>query len=302
MTPPTSNIQTKLEPWFKQSKSCYVPGLSFDEYASRPGLNASLLKKPTAAHMRHELMRTEEKLSYAFALGEAFHKAVLEPDLFDGDGMLQYFQYSPTAGIATKAAREALAADPTRPIVTPEIIDKARYLRDAVYCHRFASKLLRGESQRELSGFAWDEENQVMRKIRVDFLPGGPSNFLVDLKMTRSVDAWKFRKSVREFGYGLAAAYYLDTHRMISGQSRELFYLIAAEGPTGANDDVDGAPYLARVFEVNAPVPDDSLVVEGRELYEDRMAMFLQAAHDNAWDGFQHEEAVALTRNVEWKK
>ncbi len=296
-------LPEKLAPWFVKGKSCYVPGLSFDQYAAAPGLNASLLKEPTAAHMRHELMRTQEKLSYAFSLGEAFHKAVLEPDLFDGEGGIeQYFQFSPTAGIATKAAREALLADPSRPIVTQEIIDKARYLRDAVYTHRFAAKLLRGESQRELSGFAWDAENEVMRKIRVDFLPGGKSNFMADLKMTRSVDKWKFRKTVREFSYGLAASYYLDTHKLLSGENRELFYLIAVEGPAGANDDVDGAPYLARVFEINGAVPADNLVYEGREKYQERMAVFLQAAHDNCWDGFQHEEGILLTANIDWKK
>jgi hypothetical protein len=295
-------ITEKLAPWFDKRATTYISGLSFDEYAKAPGLNASLLKEPTQAHMRHTLMRTDEKVSYAFALGEAVHKAILEPDLFEGDSVLEYFAFSPTKGLDTKAADEARLADPTRPLVTQEILDKARYLRDAVYCHRFAAKILSGPSERELSGFAWDEENQVMRKIRVDFLPGGQSNFLVDLKTSMSVDKWKFRKTIRQFGYGLQAHWYLSTHNMIRNERRELFYIIAVEGPTGANDAVDGKPYLSRVFEINAPIPADSLVEEGKELCEERTAMFLQAAHDGCWDGYQHEEPIMLTANIDWKK
>ncbi len=296
-------LPEKLAPWFVKGKSCYVPGLSFDQYAAAPGLNASLLKEPTAADMRHELMRVQEKLTYAFALGEALHKAVLEPDLFDGDGILEYFAYSPTKGLDTKAAREALAADPTRPLVTPEIIDKARFLRDAIYCHRFAAKLLRGDSKRELSGFAWDEENQVMRKIRVDFLPAGPANYLLDIKSMQQVDSKAGVLSViRKFGYALQGAWYLDTHKLITGEARELFYILAVTGPMGANDDVHDAPYKARVFEINGAIPADNLVYEGRERYEEKVGVFLDAAHNSSWGAYEHEEPILLTSNIQWKK
>jgi len=302
MTAPTGLAQ-KLKPWFSKVKSAYVPGLSFDTYAGSSGLNASILKQPTAADMRHELLRVEEKLSYAFSLGEAVHKAVLEPDLFDGDGVMEYFQYSPTKGLDTIKAREALAADPGRPLVTPEILDKARFLRDAIYCHRFAAKLLRGKSQRELSGFAWDEEHGLVRKIRVDFLPAGPANYMLDIKTMQQVDNKAGVLSIiRKFGYALQAAWYLDTHKLITGESRELFYIVAASGPMGNNDGVQDEPYKCRVFEINGAIPADNLVYEGREKYEDKVGVFLDAAHNGSWGAYEHEEPILLTSNITWKK
>ncbi len=56
---PKSDLPPQIAAWFKKGNAGYVEGLSFDKYAKVLGLNASLLKQPTAAHMRHELMRQQ---------------------------------------------------------------------------------------------------------------------------------------------------------------------------------------------------------------------------------------------------
>lgn len=265
------------------------------EYHAAPGANGSTFLHDTPAQMKHEAMQPPE-INYAFALGDAVHIAVLEPDRFDKErGVEEFFQYSPTKGLDSKAAREAFEADPSKPLVTPELISKARYMRDAILRHRLAKKLLSAKADTELSGFAWDPDAQIIRKIRIDYRPQ-KGNYLVDIKTCEGVAEHKFWGSVKKYKYGAKAAFYLDTEAMIENRlPKPLFYLIAVEGPKAQSAGVHDAPYLARVFEIGTPVQELSLIEEGRAFYQNRLAMFANAARTNDWEGFEHEDAVMLT-------
>jgi hypothetical protein len=266
------------------------------EYHASPGCNGSTFLFDTPAEMKQAAEKLPE-INYAFALGDAFHIATLEPDRFDADhGEEEFFQYSVTKTLDTKANAEAFAADPSKPIVTTALIDKARYMRDAVMKNHFAKRLLSAKADTELSGYVWDNDVQVIKKVRIDFRPKN-GNFLADLKSCQSVNEMKFWSDVKKFKYGAKCAYYLDCEAEISNKAvRPLFYLIAVQGPKAENKGPKDDIYAARVFEIASPVAELSLVEEGRAFYRDRLGKFSHAARYNDWTAYEDQsEAEVLT-------
>jgi hypothetical protein len=265
-------------------------------YQASLGANGSTILVDTPAHMQAQIIRLSE-INYAFILGDAFHIATLEPDRFDMEhGEEEFFQYSVTKTLDTKANEGAFAADPSRPIVTPALIDKARRMRDAVFKNDLAKHLLSPPAEKELSGYAWDEEAKCVKKIRIDFMPK-KGNYICDLKSTPSVHEGAFWSSVMKYRYAAKSAYYMDVAAEINNtRTADLFYLIAVEGPKGENQNPTSAPYLCRVFEIASPVKELSLIEEGRAFYRNRLAMFANAARENCWEGYEHEsEPYVLT-------
>ena len=274
-------------------------------YHAYPGINASSMKSKTTQEMRH-YATYPRPVTYAKTLGDVLHKAILEPDIFETpDGVEEWFQYSPRGGLNTQAALAALAAFPDKPLVTPEIVEKARRLRDAIFLHGEASRILACKAKKELSGFAWDEDSQVMRKIRIDFLPsedhpefGEP--FFADVKMTRSIDEIPFWAQILELKYHLSAAYYVDVEAQINNTPRRnIFTYIAVTGPTGQGQAVNAEPYMARTFDIGGMESKLSLIdhpkTGGRILYRNALNKFANAIQTWTWEAYEHEEAFQLT-------
>lgn len=290
-----------FEKWLKSTltplvKPHWIERKRMAEYQASPGCNGSTFLFDTTLEMKQAAERLPE-INYAFALGDAFHIATLEPDRFDAtDGEQEFFQFSVTRTLDTKANMEAFAADPSRPIVTQALIDKARYMRDAVMKNHLAKRLLSAKADTELSGYVWDNDVQVIKKIRIDFRPKN-GNFLLDLKSCMAVNERRFWSDVVKHKYAAKAAYYLDCEAEISNTApRPLFYFIAVQGPKAENKGPKDEVYMARVFEVASPVSELSLVEQGRAFYRDRLAKFGNAARTNTWEGYEHEsEPFVLT-------
>lgn len=273
----------------------WLEKLRMSQYHDSPGANGSTFLEDTPAHMKHKAME-RPKVNYAFSLGDALHISVLEPERFDKEqGEQEFFQYVPGGtGLKSKAAQEAFKADPSRPMVTPELISKARFMRDAIFKNHLARQLLSPPADKELSGYAWDEDAGVIRKIRLDFSPKN-GNYDLDLKTCDSTNEWKFWSSVKKFKYGAKTAFYQDTAAMIRGTlPRPLFYLVAVEGPKGESKGVYDAPYVARVFEIASPVAELSLMAAGRAFYQDRLSKFANAARQNDWEAHEHQQGVSI--------
>lgn len=265
------------------------------EYQASPGVNGSVFLHDTPAHMKHEAMQ-RPRVSYAFSLGDAVHIAVLEPERFDLErGEEEFFQYVPGGtGLKSKAAQEAFKADPSRPMVTPELISKARFMRDAIYKNHLARRILSPPADKELSGYAWDPDAQVIRKIRLDFSPK-KGNYDADIKTCDSCNEYAFWSSIKKFKYGAKCANYQDTAAMIRGTlPRPYFYLVAVSGPKGESKGVHDAPYAARVFEIASPVDELSLMAQGRAFYQDRLSKFANAAHTNTWEAWEHQQEAEV--------
>lgn len=239
--------------------------------------------------VQEESVTEDVKASRAEALtmGTVFHECVLEPDRFHSDRFHKEWQLSPTRSLVSKAALEALHEDPTRRLITPEIVDRARRISDAVWKHKEAARLLLEEGDSEISLEVWDVELQLMRKCRIDRLPRNRECGQIDLKKTRKgLSDGEIRSTIRTFGYHIQNSMYIDTLAMYEGKQRGPSYMIFA---------TDEPPYLARVVEINLHEPDVSLICDGRGLYADRLARWALAWHEENWEAFENEGAYPLT-------
>lgn len=282
-----------------EKEAGYVKGMRNHVYHAAPGVNGSVFLHPTQADMEQALI-AESGFTYATVLGDAFHIAVLEPDRFDTkEGVEEYFQFSPGKTLNGVKVQRARLADPDRPVITEDIYEKAKRMRDAAYAHRWADNhLFRAQSDREISGFKWDEENQCLRKLRMDIRPKF-DNWLADLKsMGEGVEETKAWRTIVQRHYHAKAAYYADTDAMITGEAiRPLFYIVGITGPLVANKKANAGAYKCRVFEVFTAEDQhgQTLLNDGRLTYKDMLPMFCEAVRTKQWEGYEHESPVHLS-------
>ncbi len=272
----TDEFDSWLDATQQQLPSGYMTGMAANVYRAAPGMNASALAgAKTAIRIRQGFLEDSGQ-TYAKNLGTALHKAILEPDLFDmEEGISEFFQFSPTKGFDTDKAKNAILAHPDKPLVTPELLDTARFMRDAIFACPEADDKLRVKARRELAGFAWDEQNRCIRKTLQDLYPED-ANFYLDIKSCESVDEVDYWLNCWKWGNDMKAAYYADTDAMITGKPpRPLFFHIAV---------TKEEPYEVRVFELAGT--DPSMMAEGRKKYQTRLHDFFHAARTGTWDSF----------------
>lgn len=228
-------------------------------------------------HGRIEALRT----------GTLVHAAVLQPELFGADEWQKHWQLSPTKSLCSKAALECQMEDPSRELVTPEIIDTARRCRDAVWKHKEAARLLLEPGHSEVSLEVWDGDMQVMRKCRFDRLPDNPEAGIIDIKKTRKgLSTGELRGTIRQYGIHSQSAYYLDGLGFF-GKRRNPYHLIFV---------TDCEPYMARVVEIAMCEDMASLVVDGRGIYTERLAAFCLGFHEGCkFNAYEEEGAYPLT-------
>ena len=226
-----------------------------------------------------------ESRAYALAVGDATHKAILEPHLFDSETWNQHWQLSPTKTITSKQAREAQANDP-RALITPEIVDTARRCRDAVYRHKLANELLTQPRKNECSAVAWSSMAEVWQKARFDSLPDNPSYGILDIKTTHSgLGLNQLRGTVYKMGYHLQAALYLDVLAAIEGQRRGQFHVIFV---------TKNNPFICRCVELCSAPEDENFINKGRELYQERRAMWAVSWFEQMWEAYENDNLTTL--------
>lgn len=233
----------------------------FEEYlrwdaVSQSGLG-ELLRSP--AHMKASIESLDVSDSDALRIGRAVHCAVLEPDAFAGSARFGVLpdgtDFRTTAG---KALRDKIKASGATAIKQPEY-DKVCAMRDALFAHSAAGKLLKSDGPTELSLVWVDEATGVLCKARHDkhaaSIGGG---VILDVKSTVDASAEEFAKSVYNFGYHRQGAFYLRgasaldlpvAHYAILAVEKEAPYAVAVfrlmEAALDAGDDEVGA-LLAR--------------------------------------------------------
>lgn len=302
--------------------------VTFEEYCEIPALNASVLKCPTPAHMLFSLTEDEdEEEKQHFKIGRLVHLASLEPDRFH-DSIAKIPEDAPKKPTkaqinAKKPALETIQSiqfwehftttNAGRTVLKADELDQVEQMRDALLAHHQIRELLQCPGHTEATIEVWDDEMQVMRKMRYDKLPGAGADFLLDVKTTRkelNINALKYE--ILGMGYHLQARYYMDGLNLASADKRKRFYFPFVRS---------APPYIARLVELNVNTPgnDNPLLVARDLLYanEDvaresrlpigRMPMFIGAAREflqrvgenhpkpfGAWEGYENENAVLI--------
>jgi hypothetical protein len=223
-----------------------------------------LLKSP--AHFK-----LPQWFSDAADLGSAFHTETL--------GCGQEVVVVDAASWRGKEASEAQAkarAEGKAPILAKDM-PTVQAMAKAVREHPTASRLLARPGRPELSVFWRDDEWDVTRRCRVDYLTDDGIN--VDLKSTVSVDRYKLQRTVMDYGYDLSTAWYEDTLR---GQGVDLTAsaLVFVEKTE---------PYRVRVVELSPEFVD-----RGRRLAEKALEIYRDCTAADVWPNYDDPDFTTI--------
>lgn len=233
-----------------------------------------IMRDRSPAHALEYMLHPPEPTP-ALLLGAAVHTAVLQPDLFR-----QLYARAPEADRRTKAGREAWEAveaeHPEATILRPEEYDLCIAIRDSVYAHPAARKLLRGQT--EVSAVWRDPWHGVLCKGRFDVIPDG-LGVIADMKTARDASPGAFSRTVYANGLYIQGAMYLMGGRAL-GLDVDLFAIVAVEKEP---------PYAVAVYNVRGEA-----LAAGEEELGRLLETWARCMETGNWPGYP-DKAVDIT-------
>lgn len=192
----------------------HYPDMDNDAYHSGPGVSKSHLDSiappNSPAHYFERYLnpdREPEEKTPALILGDAIHKAVLEPDL-----LTQRYAFRPE-GIdgRTKDGKAALAdlaaANLGKTILSVNDYKTLIGVRDSAHRHPVAKGLFSG-GVAEQSYFSIDPETGALIKCRIDYDRMARDGIFVDLKTTEDASPDGFGRSAAKYRYHVQGGWY----------------------------------------------------------------------------------------------
>lgn len=253
------------------------PELQNEDYHAAPGLSKSgmdlLLKSP--AHYR-AAKDTDHEPTPAMLMGSAVHTAVLEPDLFE-----KKYVPSPDINRRTKAGKEEFAAfqeaNQGKEILKPEDYELIINMRDSIFAHTLASKLLT-DGKAELSYFWEDDQTGALLKCRPDYLRS--DGVVIDLKTTLDASPESFAKSAANFHYHLQAAHYLEGVSALGDHATHFVFVCVEKKP----------PYAVACYTL-----DSEAVGFGQLLAREAISRYTKCREADQWPGYSPKiESLSL--------
>ena len=173
----------------------------------------------------------------AMVFGRAFHKAILEPEIFSDEVVV--YDGKTKRG---KAWDEFSEANFDKDIITEAEFDCLRKMRHNLRKNKDIDELLVGNKEVPM---VWEDSLSSVRcKGKVDILH---KDVIVDIKTTQDASFEGFRRSSYKYGYNRQAAFYLDGF----GAKEFIFVVIEKK-----------APYNIGVYHCS-----DEFIESGREEY-----------------------------------
>ena len=215
-------VTSNFEPhWLTISNDLY--------HADKSSISASglkhLLKSP--AHFKYEWMKSPKDKTPAQRMGELFHAAILEPERFRENMVIQPdFNRRTNAGKAAEA--DFLSKLPETAIVVSE--DDYHWLCGAiesVYSHPIARGALRG-GERELTGVFRDPETGLKCRIRPDLIIRD-KNIILDVKTCQDASQRAVERVIWQYAYDLQAAFYLHGSQIIEQKVYDTYLWLFVE-------------------------------------------------------------------------
>jgi exodeoxyribonuclease VIII len=147
--------------------------------------------------------------------------------------------------------------------------DLVQRWRDAVHKHPAARTLL-AKGIPEKTFFFDDQATGAQCKVRTDWFE--ENGFIVDLKTTVSAHRQEFGKSIVNYRYDVASAFYQDGFYTATGIKPSGFIIIAVEKT---------APYNVAVY-----IMPDNAVERGRRLYAANLQTYMECKERGKWPGY----------------
>ena len=266
----------------EKQESIIEPGLyrdiDFDTYAEWDALNSQILTGLAATNpkkVRHHQLHGK-KPTPAKDLGWLVHKAVLEPEWFEGEVVVHpKLDKRTKVGKATWAKFEATHAG--KEIVDADTHEKVKAMAASAMEHPTARELLSGPGQNELSIVWNDRKHGIKCKARIDRvckLNEWP--VVVDVKSTKNAKKWNFERDLMRYGYHIQAAHYLEGLETLfpvpQGNPYRRFALVLIESE---------APYCCACYEI-----EEASLDEGAKRREGHLLEWRDAVASGHYQGY----------------
>jgi hypothetical protein len=247
----------------------FIDDMPEPDYLAEPNsISASgakqLLKSP--AHFR-----LPQWFSDAADIGSAFHTETL------GVGQeVVVVDAASWRGKDAQAAQETARAEGKAPILAKDV-PTVQAMAASVRAHPLAGKLLAHEGRAETSAFWYDDQWDVTRRARFDYLTTTGIN--IDLKSTVSVDAYKLQRTILDYGYDLSAAWYEDVARGLDAEltATALVFVEKTE------------PYRVRVVELGPEWFD-----RGRRLINRALEIHRDCRASDLWPNYDEPDFTTI--------
>jgi len=222
------------------------PGVYFsipnNVYHAGPGVSKSQLDDISLSYAVYKWRKSapidEEKID-ALTMGTALHCLLLEPDEFTKRFICApKFNRRTTAG--KEEERDFLESVNLmgKTVLDAESWRKLHLMRDSVFAHDDAKKLLEAEGHAEASMYWNDEETGLLCRTRPDkFLSRVP----VILDVKKVADMARFPRHIAEFRYHVQDAFYREGFRQNYGETPSFVFI-------AVSDTIDCGRYPVRVF------------------------------------------------------
>ena len=191
---------------------------------------------------------------------------------------------------------EYAAANGGKTILEDELFYQLINMRDAVYAHPSANKLLtKVPGKAEVSAYWHDPETGEMCRVRPDFWR--EDGYIVDLKTTADASPEAFAKSVANFRYHVQAPYYMDGLNHAAEQGgieitpiKGFVFLAVEKDACVVNGESKG---------VGVYVLDEDALYEGGAQYRKDLSTYVRCCNENKWPGYSNKvEKLTLPKSA----
>ena len=237
----------------KNPKPGRYPGVPNDVYHAAPGLSNSRMGDILTDMRLYQYNREHPKQADHFDVGGANHTLLLEPELFES----QYMR-GPDVTRRTNEWKDFVKEHPNHTVLKPDDYDAALRIRDAVWAHPEARRVL-GVGEREVSYWWKDEITGVLCRCRPDH--DHPAEILADVKTAApSFMGENFSRQAYNLRYDRQAAFYLDGVSAVTGKRYDTWILILV---------CKEPPHIVEVYEM-----DTDMIADGRDSYREALDIY----------------------------
>ena len=259
----------------------WVSEMSIEAYhAERGHINSGGLRDVLRSpyHYYQALRGNEPDQTDSMVLGSLIHAAILEPVRFSTQ-MIRRPEFNRRTNQGKADEAEWMKRHEGRIIVDDRQAEVIEGVLDSISRMPELVGLLT-DGHKEISGFFRDPETGLKCRIRPDMLIAADTvsaipPYIIDVKTTRDASEEAFERSIIQYGYHIAAAYYLHGASIISGQTIRNFQWIAVE---------NHPPYAVAVYEM-----DQAWAEIGEFLYRRAIRRLKKCIDRDEWPSYQLE-------------
>lgn len=257
-----------------------ISGMNVNEYRALDRMNASSLKYMNLSPLHFlENKKNPQKETQAMRLGTMVHTAILEPDLFVSNYIVQPSDLKkPTAAQlnAKKPSEDSIRQIEAwqafenesngRTIIDFDEYETAMAMHNSVRENQLASKVLSKGKSEETLLFNFQG---IDCKARLDWFCGD-RQIIVDLKTTEAKTSKEFCDSIfsPKYLYVMQAAFYHDAILEITGSEPDFVFISVEKTP----------PYSVGVYQLSKEV-----IEHGRNIYKTLLEKYIMCKESNDW-------------------